>query len=187
MKNSLLRGTLKWGATYASIIFAMTLLLPMRSILDTQMIIFFSLVVGFIVGVALYILNLVASEAVRFIEYQLTKVKGVTWSNHSAVLRVRSMTAYGRRGACFLLLFYICLVFTDPTVFKADLAVFWIGTGAVVMGSVLGVITYFFFWGVFPILGYIRTGAEYFRVPVIRVFRALMQLYQKWKRHDYRS
>lgn len=186
MKNSLLRGTFKWGATYACINFAMALLLPMPPTLDAQVIIFLSPVIGFVGGAALHTLNFLASEAVRFIEYQLTKVEGLTWSNHIAVRRVRYMTTCGLWGACFFLLFLILMTFTQPI---EDDPVFFIlvPTFLAVFGFVLGLITYFFFWGMFPILGYILTRGEYFRVPVIRGFRALMQLYQKWKHHDYRS
>lgn len=186
MKNSLLRDAFKWGAANAGITFAIALLLPIPHILDAKVIILLSPVLGFIVGVALQILNFLASEAVRFIEYQLTKVEGVTWSNHSAVRRVRSMTACGLWGAGILLSLIILVVFTQSTVSDAGFFVL-MPTISTVWGFALGIIAYFFFWALRPILGYILPIGDYFRVSVIRGFRALMHLYQKWKHHDYRS
>lgn len=189
MKSSLLRGTLKWGATYAGINLAMALLLPMPFPLDAQVALIISLVVGFIGGIALQIMNFLASEAVSFIEYQLTKVEGLPWSNHNAVRRKHSMTACGLWSAGFFLALFIVgtvIAATNPAGGWAggdeELFAMTILLPVIlpVFGFGFGVLGYFIYWGVRPILDFLfyLAGVAY---------RTLMQFYKKWKHHDYRS
>jgi len=95
VKNSFLKGSLKWGVILASLNVVTALVLPMANGFDSQAILIISPVTGFVGGVVLHILNFLASEAIKYSEYRLTKVEGLVWSNHTAVRRVRIMTASG--------------------------------------------------------------------------------------------
>jgi hypothetical protein len=180
VKNSFLKGSLKWGAILAGLNVVTALVLPMANTFDSQAILIISPVTGFVGGVVLHILNFLASEAIKYSEYRLTKVEGLAWSNHTAVRRVRIMTASGLLGGGLFLGVVAIIAFTihgnefGPVPFAPLF---------VAIGFGLGVITYFVLWAI----GYFIPGRDKVITETGKLTITLKQLYQKWKSHDYRS
>ena len=77
MKQSFLGDTFKWGFILACITSVIPFVVPMSNKYDSDVILIFIPVVGFVCGVIVVILNFLASEAIKYSEYRLTKVEGV--------------------------------------------------------------------------------------------------------------
>jgi hypothetical protein len=143
-----------------------------------------SLVLGLIGGVVIYLLNFVTNEAVRFVEYQITKVDGVSWDNHSAVRKVRLQTVFGLSGAAIGLLIAVLVLYFGE---KSSETMLLASTAGAVFGFILGVILFCI---------YVATHSVFYLVDKIlstisQLYQKLKQhlttAYQKWKNHDYRS
>lgn len=189
MKNSFLRDALKWGAALACLNFVMALLLPMSNSLDPQAILILSPLTGFVGGIVIHILKFLASEAVMYSEYRLTKVEGSTWNNQNALLRVASMTLCGLLGGG-IALWGIAMIAIDHYS-DEELLIVPFAPLFLVVGFGFGVFAYFFLWVLGLILSYLSPRTKTLRGEAFReagkLTATLKQLYQNWKSHDYRS
>ena len=151
---------------------------------DSDVILIFIPVVGFVCGVIVVIFNFLASEAIKYSEYRLTKVEGVAWCNQTAVRRVRFMTVCGLLGVGLMLVQLVDFAFSTNRYIPDPIEVIVLPIGGVI-GYGFGVISYFFLW----ILFYLTPKSKPSRDKAIKAAgkfnTSLNQLYQKWKNHDY--
>jgi hypothetical protein len=184
MKNIHLKNSLKWGANLAGINFVIALLTPNPLITEPLALMLLSPVLGLIGGVVIYLLNFVTNEAVRFVEYQTTKVEGVSWDSRRAVRRVRLQTIFGLSGATIgLLVAVLSLYFGEKSVEAMLLA----PTAGAVFGFIFSVILFCTCAAIVFVMYLVEKALPTISQLYQKLKQRVTTAYHKWKSHDYRS